>query len=511
MQAISEQTTLQSRIIKTEDVYWKQLQFIQQEGFKDFPPEARQKLRQSILSNNFTQPFYVWQSPDGIIYCLDGYHRIKELKELASEGVEVPEKLPATFIECESKQEAAKLVLVFSSIYARITETGLFNFVDQYDMDWNIIKEMVDIPSIDPVEVESLFNPSRTEDVEKIIAQSLAEKFIIPPFSIFDTRQGYWQDRKHKWNMLFDSQESREEIELIAKSGQGTAIYELRNKMREKLGREPEWDEIIAYAKQKGLHIYEGASIFDPVLAEILYTWFCPKKADIIDPFAGGSVRGIVAGILGHNYLGIDLRQDQVDANIKQWKELPATVDKLNVQWMTGDSNNLDRMIQEDIMFDFVFSCPPYHDLEKYSDDPADLSNMTYDQFIEVYRSVISKSVSKLKNNRFATFVVGEIRDKYGSYKNFVADTIKAFIDAGMQYYNEIVLINVAGSLPIRIGRQFGNYRKVGKMHQNILVFYKGDPKKIKEDFPEINIEKIEAEHSDVKEYQPNIALSIID
>lgn len=31
---------------------------------------------------------------------------------------------------------------------------------------------------------------------------TLAEKFIIPPFSVFDTRQGYWQDRKRQWLAL---------------------------------------------------------------------------------------------------------------------------------------------------------------------------------------------------------------------------------------------------------------------------------------------------------------------
>ena len=106
--------------------------------------------------------------------------------------------------------------------------------------------------------------------------------------------------------------------------------------------------------------------------------------------------------------------------------------------------------IQE--QYDFVFSCPPYHDLEEYSDDPADLSNMTYDDFLNVYRSIIQKSVSKLKDNRFACFVVGEIRDEKGMYRDFVGDTVQAFRDAGMEYYNEIILINVAGSLPIREG-----------------------------------------------------------
>ncbi len=62
---------------------------------------------------------------------------------------------------------------------------------------------------------------------------------------------------------------------------------------------------------------------------------------------------------------------------------------------------------------------------------------------------------------------------------------------AGAKYYNEIILINVAGSLPVRINRQFQGGRKVGKMHQNVLVFYKGDPKAIKE-FGEVQVQKID-------------------
>ena len=32
--------------------------------------------------------------------------------------------------------------------------------------------------------------------------KTLAERFIIPPFSVFDTRQGYWQQRKRQWLAL---------------------------------------------------------------------------------------------------------------------------------------------------------------------------------------------------------------------------------------------------------------------------------------------------------------------
>jgi hypothetical protein len=76
---------------------------------------------------------------------------------------------------------------------------------------------------------------------------------------------------------------------------------------------------------------------------------------------------------------------------------------------------------------------------------------------------------------------VGDVRDPRGLYRNLVSDTIAAFQDAGARLYNEAILVTACGSLPIRVGKQFGRYRKLGKTHQNVLVFLKGDPRRIPE------------------------------
>jgi len=217
-----------------------------------------------------------------------------------------------------------------------------------------------------------------------------------------------------------------------------------------------------------------GTSIFDPVLCELAYRWFCPPDGLILDPFAGGSVRGIVAAKLGRWYVGVDLSVRQIEANRKQAEAICGDNQPL---WNVGDSRNIDALCPG-VQADFVFSCPPYADLEVYSDDPQDLSTMPYPDFIEAYREIIKKSCAMLKDNRFACFVVGEVRDKKGNYYGFVPDTIKAFTDCGLKFYNEAILVTAVGSLPIRVGRQFESGRKLGKTHQNVLVFIKGDAKK---------------------------------
>lgn len=491
-----------SRVLKTELIDWQELQFIQQDNFKEWINNGSEKLIESILKYQFIDPFKVWHHK-GVNFCLDGKHRFLDLQKVIQSGRVVPDQLPATFINCKNIKEAAELVLVYSSAYAKITQEGLLDFVNKFDLDFPDLQELLNIPEFDDIAFQGMINEAQgnTTNSDPIVPSSLKDSFIFPPFSILDTRSGVWQERKRKWLSLgFNSQETREDVELIAKSGQSTAIYELRNKMRDMLQREPEWDEIIDYAKKKGMHVYEGASIFDPVLCELSYRWFCPEGGRIIDPFAGGSVRGVVAGILGYDYAGIDLRKEQVEANKKQAEVL--NIDADAVKWFAGDSNEvLDEIDFKDI--DFVYSCPPYADLEKYSDDPKDLSNMDYADFKEVYFSIIKKAVAQLKDDRFACFVVGDVRDKKGFYYNFVSDTIQAFKDTGMEYYNEIILVNVVGSLAVRVRRQFNGGRKIGKMHQNVLVFYKGDPKKIKDNFPELNL----GEDLEVLEEQPNIAL----
>ena len=272
---------------------------------------------------------------------------------------------------------------------------------------------------------------------------SMCECFGYPPFSVLNARSGEWKERKRQWH----------NIGIFSGDGRKDGLTFGSN---------------ICLAASN-----DTTSIFDPVLCEIIYNWFSRKESVIIDPFAGGSVRGIIASQLRRNYVGVDLRQEQVAANISQAE----SVCRENMPvWHTGDSSNIENICCN-VEADFLFSCPPYADLERYSEDSRDLSNMKYDDFVAAYRDIIKKSCSLLKENRFAVFVVGEVRSKGGEYYNFVGDTIRAFLDAGLKYYNEMILVTPVGSLPLRAANAFKKSRKIGKTHQNILVFVKGDEK----------------------------------
>lgn len=125
---------------------------------------------------------------------------------------------------------------------------------------------------------------------------------------------------------------------------------------------------------------------------------------------------------------------------------------------------------------DLVFTCPPYYDLERYSDDPTDLSKAkTYEEFREAWAGILKAAAGRLREDRFLVVVVGEIRGAAGGgYRGLVPDTIKAGEAAGLRFYNDVVLVTPAGSLPVRAGKHFETTRKLGKTHQNVLVFLKG-------------------------------------
>ena len=95
--------------------------------------------------------------------------------------------------------------------------------------------------------------------------------------------------------------------------------------------------------------------------------------------------------------------------------------------------------------------------------------------FLNDYKEIIRKSCEKLNENSFAVFVVGEVREN-GNYVGFVPDTISAFEDAGMSYYNEMILLQEPATAGMRAEKFMNASRKIPKAHQNVLMFSKGSP-----------------------------------
>lgn len=193
----------------------------------------------------------------------------------------------------------------------------------------------------------------------------ISDSFTIKPFSVLHANTPSWRKRRAEWMKEgFDDTQGRENTI--------TSIFTLSPDS-------------------------EYVSIFDPVLAECVYRWFCKEGGSVLDPFCGGATRGYVSAMLGNRYTGIDIRKEQIDADIRQCSGF-----KDRVSYICGDS---EKEVKSLGMFDFVFSCPPYYDLEVYSDKKEDLSNKpTYEEFLYKYREIIRGELQSSQHRRFRSF-----------------------------------------------------------------------------------------------------------
>lgn len=293
-------------------------------------------------------------------------------------------------------------------------------------------------------------------DIPNEEKKSLNDRFIVPPFSVLDGRAGYWLDRKREWR------------ERLTDEGQARGDA--------KLGSLQNFNFDVA-----------DVSILDPVLCEIIVKWFMPANGNkTFDCFAGDTVFGFVSAFCGAEFTGVELRQEQVAFN-----QTMLNLHALNGTYICDDGRNVNKHLKANSQ-DLFFSCPPYFDLEVYSDLENDASNQsTYEEFYAILDEAFTNAVKCLKNNRFAVVVAGDVRNKKnGAYYDFLGDIKQTFTRNGLILYNEMVLIDPVGTAAIRAAR-YMDTRKVAKTHQNVLVFYKGDTKVIKDEYPTLNFDEV--------------------
>ena len=288
---------------------------------------------------------------------------------------------------------------------------------------------------------------------------NLNDTFIVPPFTVLDSRQGYWRERKRVWRSLIkDFGESRQ--------GGLTGDHTSDNIMN---------------------NVNSGVSILDPVLAESLITWFTPVRGKVFDVMAGDTVLGYVSGYKGHTFTGIEIREEQAKLNNQRTKSM-------NCTYICDDGRNVLNHLPQGSQ-DLFISCPPYFDLEVYSDLTNDASAQeSYEEFYDILDTALRNGIKALKDNRFGIIIIGDVRDTNGHYYDLPGDIIRTFRDEGMVLYNKAVLVEGAGTLPVRVGRYMKN-RKLGKQHQEVLIFYKGDTSKIKDHYKQL--EEIDYELGD--------------
>ena len=103
---------------------------------------------------------------------------------------------------------------------------------------------------------------------------------------------------------------------------------------------------------------------------------------------------------------------------------------------------------------------------------------LPYEEFREAHARIIAAATARLQNDRFAAWVISDVRDKRGAYRGLVVDTIRAFEAAGLSFHNDAVILNATATAGLRAERPFRATRKLTRVHQHLLIFVKGDAKR---------------------------------
>jgi DNA modification methylase len=220
--------------------------------------------------------------------------------------------------------------------------------------------------------------------------------------------------------------------------------------------------------------MYTGThSVFPAPLAEwIILRYAGPEGGVICDAFAGGPPRGMVAGLMRYKYIGYDIRQEQIDESRIAIKNLG--LDNC-IDYVCGDGVLLNNT--PDSSCDFGFTCPPYFNLEVYSDLPNDLSNLPdYSKFIDAISNCAKSYFRVVKPNAFVCIITSSFRIKNTQGVNELVDfpghTIEAFRRAGFSFWQDVVLSRNFASAA---GRSTTSWRgkKLIPRHERLLVFRK--------------------------------------
>lgn len=215
--------------------------------------------------------------------------------------------------------------------------------------------------------------------------------------------------------------------------------------------------------------VYTGThSVFPAPLVEwILLRYGGEPGGYVLDAFAGGPPRGVVSTIMGYKYVGLDIRQEQLDENTQSLGSLGLA----GFRYVLSDGRFID--IGDHELFQCALTCPPYFNLEVYSDQADDLSNLlSYSEFNMGMQFCADAHFERLKPGAFACIVVGNFRGPDSELIDFRAHTVENFREGGFIFWQDIILSKNFGSAAKRSTNSWKGLKLV-PIHEHLLIFRK--------------------------------------
>ena len=192
-----------------------------QGNLKELSKDNYKKLKQSLLEHGFAFPVNLARikgKPYGI---LDAHQRIKTVIQMCSkEGYclldikgKLTDKIPVTFTDVKSKKEAGELILQAISQYGKVTEEGLYEFVNDFSIDINSL-ETFDLPDFD---IDRFIESYAPEDVNNETEDEIPEEV-----KSISKLGDLWQLGEHR--LLCGDSTKKEDVERLMDGKKADAI-----------------------------------------------------------------------------------------------------------------------------------------------------------------------------------------------------------------------------------------------------------------------------------------------
>jgi DNA modification methylase len=176
----------------------------------------------------------------------------------------------------------------------------------------------------------------------------------------------------------------------------------------------------------------------------------------VFDPFAGWGERHNACRKHGLNYVGYDINPEAIEYARKTYSV----------------ENTLANSMHDAVpAFDGLFTCPPYWNLEWYSDRGIE-NHKTFPEFVDSLRQIFCHAFYAAKPGARFVVVVGDWRAKH-VYYDLAFHVHKIFTDLGARPVDEVILsrktiskIKIMIPQALRLGYTV-------KVHEKMLVFKK--------------------------------------
>tara|TARA_Y100000034_G_C6841403_1_gene380751 strand:+ start:211 stop:1119 length:909 start_codon:yes stop_codon:yes gene_type:complete len=222
-------------------------------------------------------------------------------------------------------------------------------------------------------------------------------------------------------------------------------------------------------------------SIYNPDQAYFILDYYTRPGDVVLDPFMGRGTRPIITLHLDRKYIGYDTSKKTVELNqglIE--RKMNDKVD--NAKLIHGDGTSAESykdFINRDLKVDAVFTCPPYYNIEKYSGEDGDLSQLKHNEFDDRINEMFSNLYKVIKTSSYKDVEFYPVIITVGSLRKGnkgIIDMDRVFqniaIDNGFVLHDKMFTENLTPGAGFTFRRNYG-YRFLTKNHETTLIFMK--------------------------------------